>query len=272
VAEALIKICAFECRYFKDKWNVFDLTLVILSVASYISELTTGKSLGHTASLLARTLKMGRLVKLMNSLKRMQIIYFTFMNTFSSMMNVGGLMFLIIYIYAIFGMNFFADIKMSGPMNERLSFMSVFTSFVTLIRVTTGENWNELMNALSKQNSQGHSCIENPTYADLKANFYAQVGCGKPVIAYLFFGSYLVMLTLVFLNLFIAIILNGYFESVDKSQQYVDQDLIEVFKDSWSKFDPTATGFIPIKDVKEFLFELDAPLGWNESFKDNEVK
>ena len=122
MVEALIKIGAFDCRYFKDKWNLFDLSLVILSVASYISELTTGKGLGNTASLVARTLKMGRLVKLINSLKRMQIIYNTFMNTFSSMLNVGGLMFLIIYIYAIFGMNFFAGIKMSYPMNERLSF------------------------------------------------------------------------------------------------------------------------------------------------------
>jgi len=93
---------------------------------------------------------------------------------------------------------------------------------VTLIRVTTGENWNELMNALSLKNSERHSCIENATYADFKANFYVPVGCGDPVIAMLFFGSYLVMLTLVFLNLFIAIILNGYFETVDKSKQYLD--------------------------------------------------
>jgi hypothetical protein len=45
-----------------------------------------------------------------------------------------------------------------------------------------------------------------------------------------------------------------------------------VFKDSWSRFDPTATGFIRIKDFKEFLFELNAPLGWNESFTGNEAK
>ena len=98
------------------------------------------------------------------------------------------------------------------------------------------------------------------------------VGCGEPTVAYLFFGSYLVMLTLVFLNLFIAIILNGYFETVDKSKQYLDQDLIEIFKDSWSKFDPTATGFIKITEVKTFLFELNAPLGWDESFKENKAK
>jgi len=116
ISEALIKILAFKYRYFQDKWNIFDFTLVIISLAY---NLLGG---GTTTSLLARTLKMGRMVKLINGLKRMQIIYNTFMNTFSSLVSVGCPMLLIIYINAIFGMNFFANIKMSYPIHDRLNF------------------------------------------------------------------------------------------------------------------------------------------------------
>lgn len=36
VAEAIIKLTAFGCRYFKDKWNVFDFLIVAISIAFLI--------------------------------------------------------------------------------------------------------------------------------------------------------------------------------------------------------------------------------------------
>jgi hypothetical protein len=46
----------------------------------------------------------------------------------------------------------------------------VGTAFVTLIRVTTGEKWPELMEDLSRTNELGFECIENPSYQDLVKN------------------------------------------------------------------------------------------------------
>lgn len=151
-------------------------------------------------------------------MRQLRIIFKTFINTFSSLLNVGGLMFLIIYIYAVFGMNFFAGLKLSYPLHERLNFQNVGTAFITLIRVTTGENWNELLVALSQENSIDFQCIDSPSYDDYKNNNYETIGCGNVNIAYIFMFSYLILLTLIFLNLFIAIILEGYFDTLDKEK------------------------------------------------------
>ena len=62
-------------------------------------------------------------------------------------------MFLIIYIYAVIGVHLFADIKPSWPMTKFLGFTGFNKSFITLIRVVTGEGWQELMIAMSKTNS-----------------------------------------------------------------------------------------------------------------------
>jgi len=60
--------------------------------------------------------------KLFRNLKQLQIIFTTFYNTLSSLLNVGSLMFLIIYIYAVIGIVLFADVKVISPMHDRLNF------------------------------------------------------------------------------------------------------------------------------------------------------
>jgi hypothetical protein len=42
------------------------------------------------------------------------------------------------------------------------------------------------------------------------------IGCGSPLLAYAYFCSYLIICTLIFLNLFIAVILEGYFHTISK--------------------------------------------------------
>jgi len=65
-----------------------------------------------------------------------------------SLINLGYLMGLIIFVYAVLGVFLFGNIKVNYPMTHRLNFQNCFNAFVTLIRMCTGENWNELMNAL----------------------------------------------------------------------------------------------------------------------------
>jgi hypothetical protein len=41
----------------------------------------------------------------------------------------------------------------------------------------------------------------------------------------------------------------------------------ERFRDAWSEFDPDATTFINLNDLRAFLFALGRPLGFGASFK-----
>ena len=52
------------------------------------------------------------------------------------------------------------------------------------------------------------------------------------------------MVSLVFLNLFIAIILEGFAASATESKIRVGDDCIDAFNEVWIKYDPLAEGMI----------------------------
>ena len=108
--ECLIKISAFKCRYFRDGWNIFDFIIMVSSVLCLLIVNLKIQFFNNSSQVL-RSLRIGRMFRLFRNLKQLRIIYGTFINTFSRMVNVGCLMFLTIYIYAVIGMNLFAGIK-----------------------------------------------------------------------------------------------------------------------------------------------------------------
>lgn len=40
----------------------------------------------------------------------------------------------------------------------------------------------------------------------------------------------------------------------------------------WAEFDPEATSFILIREIRPLLFKLGEPLGWDESFAESKSK
>jgi voltage-dependent calcium channel L type alpha-1D len=57
-----------------------------------------------------------------------------------------------------------------------------------------------------------NDCLYDPTYEEIEANGGQPNGCGSPV-AYIFFISFELLVAFVFLNLFVAVILEGFVES-----------------------------------------------------------
>jgi voltage-gated sodium channel type IV alpha len=104
--------------------------------------------------------------KFFKGLKQMRIIFATVINTVSSLVNVGSLLFLIIYVYAVIGISLFANTKMSADQDERVNFQNLTNAFLTLIQIATGENWDVLLNQNNRGNTPEHSCIVNATYED----------------------------------------------------------------------------------------------------------
>lgn len=121
--EAILKLIAFKRLYFRDQWNVFDFviltfSLVLMGVGQFfkLGVFTTA------TSQVVRTLRIGRIFKIFRGMTQMQVIITTFFKTIGSLVNVGGLMFLIIYIYSVVAVNLFAEVKHNPPMNELLNF------------------------------------------------------------------------------------------------------------------------------------------------------
>lgn len=85
----------------------------------------------------------------------------TFIGSLPALINVGSLLFLFLYIYAVLGMNLFASVKLQSNLNERANFQSFGLSLLTLFRASTGENWNYLMNEAARPKGIDFPCIEN---------------------------------------------------------------------------------------------------------------
>ena len=131
VLEAMVKIVAHyprPWRYFKDGWNIFDFSVVVVSLLPSTGEL----------AMLARLARLLRVLRLVSTLPELRLIAATLMRSIPSMFNVVCLMSIVFYIYAVAGNHLFRDID---PTHWR----SLGMSFITLFRIVTLEDWTDVM-------------------------------------------------------------------------------------------------------------------------------
>ena len=64
---------------------------------------------------------------------------------FAELINIMGLLWLVIYIFAILGMNLFHGVILQEHYNQYSNFQSFGAALLLLIRSTTGEGWNLIM-------------------------------------------------------------------------------------------------------------------------------
>jgi hypothetical protein len=70
--EALFKLVALRCQYFKDSWNIFDFSVVVLTIVILVmvNFFDMGASFGMTSTIL-RTLRIGRVFRLVKKAKQL---------------------------------------------------------------------------------------------------------------------------------------------------------------------------------------------------------
>lgn len=66
------------------------------------------------------------------------------------------------------------------------------------------------------------------------------------------------------MNLFIAVVLEGFYQSHIEYDLHISDSDISHFKTIWRSFDPNAVGFIHTNFLEDFLLALEAPLGWKK--------
>ena len=69
--------------------------------------------------------------------------------------NIGSLLLLIFFIFSILGVSVFGETAMGGALNRHANFLNFPNAFATLVRVCTGEAFNEIM--LACRNNEGVS-------------------------------------------------------------------------------------------------------------------
>jgi hypothetical protein len=107
-----------------------------------------------------------------------------------------------------------------------------------------------------------YDCVPNTTYESIKENNMVPNGCGTN-IGYFFCMSFILFVTLIFLNLFIAIILQGFADINDKENLFLNDTSVEHFSRKWSYYDPEGEGFIKIEDLPLLFYKIGPPLGFD---------
>ena len=113
VVEAFIKIVGLGPHYFKEGWNIFDLIIILGSVASIVISFNTSVNLGGTTSII-RVFRVGRVLRLIKRAKSLKIAFDTFILALPALTNVGGLLFLLLYLYSVLGVYLFSETVVSG--------------------------------------------------------------------------------------------------------------------------------------------------------------
>ncbi len=179
IIEAVFKLMAHAPRpldYFRDGWNVFDFTIIVLCLLPVDSQFAVVLRLGRTL----------RLLRLVSALPKLQLLVGALIKSFSSMGYVGLLLGIMFYIYAIVGIHLFGG-------HDPAHFGSLSLAFFTLFQTITLDDWKFLF-----VSAQGSS----------------------PAVAAVYFISFILLGTMIMLNLFIGIIMNSMEEMHKELAEY----------------------------------------------------
>jgi voltage-gated sodium channel len=131
ILEALLKITAVAPRfqlYFGNGWNLFDFTIVVLSLIPATEEF----------ALVARLVRILRVLRLVSAVPQLRLIVATLVRSIPSMGHVILLMSIIFYIYAVTGFHLYHE-------HDPERWGSLGAALLTLFQMVTLEGWVEVM-------------------------------------------------------------------------------------------------------------------------------
>merc|ERR1719361_996312 len=136
--EAFLKIMAIGFpAYWLEYWNRFDFIIVIASLI--------GKGFPSGPGLsVARVFRIGRVLRLINKAETLRTLFLTLMYSVPSLWNIGLLLFVIYFVYAVIGMNIFGAIEpyvYENGIDDHANFQTWEHSLGVLYRLGTNDAW-----------------------------------------------------------------------------------------------------------------------------------
>uniref|UniRef100_A0A3B4F4Q8 Sodium channel protein n=1 Tax=Pundamilia nyererei TaxID=303518 RepID=A0A3B4F4Q8_9CICH len=253
--ECILKMLSLRHYFFMNGWNIFDFIVVILSIIGlFLSEIIEKYFLSPTLFRVIRLARIGRVLRLIKSAKGIRTLLFALMMSLPALFNIGLLLFLVMFIYAIFAMSNFAYVKKERGIDDLFNFETFANSMICLFQITTSAGWDTLLYPILNKNED--DC--NPKMENPGSNFKGN--CGNPTLGITFFVSYIIISFLIVVNMYIAVILENFGVATEESADPLSEDDFETFYEVWERFDPHATQFIEYKMLSEFADNLEPPL------------
>ncbi|XP_054039052.1 sodium channel protein type 8 subunit alpha isoform X7 [Rissa tridactyla] len=252
--ECVLKMFALRHYYFTIGWNIFDFVVVILSIVGmFLAEIIEKYFVSPTLFRVIRLARIGRILRLIKGAKGIRTLLFALMMSLPALFNIGLLLFLVMFIFSIFGMSNFAYVKHEAGIDDMFNFETFGNSMICLFQITTSAGWDGLLLPILNRPPDCDLDKEHPG-SGFKGD------CGNPSVGIFFFVSYIIISFLIVVNMYIAIILENFSVATEESADPLSEDDFETFYEIWEKFDPDATQFIEYSKLADFADALEHPL------------
>ncbi len=193
IVEALLKMLRHGkrwYRYFHDPWNIFDFTIIVVCLLPLD---------GHYAAVL-RLARVLRALRMVSALPKLQLLVNSLLRSLPSMGYVCLLLVLLFYMYAVMGVALFHE-------NDPVHFGNLQLAMLSLFRVVTLEDWTDIM-YIQMWGSDVYS-IEGAVESAPKPQAF-------PIVGAFYFVSFVILGTMIMLNLVIGVIINSMQEAHDE--------------------------------------------------------
>jgi voltage-gated sodium channel len=187
VLEIVVKTLALGSkpwRYFSDPWNCFDFAIVVACFLPFEGQAVT----------VLRLLRLLRVLRLVHALPKLQVLVGALLKSIPSMAYVSLFLGLLFYVYAVAGVFLFGK-------NDPLHFATLRHAMLSLFQVVTLEAWVDVMNI------SVYGC--NKVGYDTGSLVACTHPMAQPTVAVAYFISFILFGTMIILNLFIGVIMNG---------------------------------------------------------------
>lgn len=205
-----------------------------------------------------RVFRIGRVLRLIKAAKGIRKLLFALIISLPAIFNIGALLFLVMYMYAIIGMSSFGNVIINGVFDEITNFQTFAKSFMLLLRLATSAGWNDILDALlvsepycnpNQYQNPDRDWVDNPNG-----------NCGIPYLAIPFMVTYIIIVWLIVINMYIAVILENFNQAHEQEELGITEDDFDMFYVCWEKYDPLATQFIKYEQLADFVNDLEEPL------------
>ena len=197
-----------------------------------------------------RILRVVRVLRLIRYFKVIRKHFVTLAFSLPSMMNIAGIVFIFIFIFANIGMALFGNVIDNDIFNEVINFRTFGPSFLLMFRLATGAGWNDLIDTLSVEPP---NC--DPTYKGLSNG-----NCGSYANACIFMCLYVLIVPVTIMNMYVAIVLDNFQQATNQDENDFDEVDFEQFYEQWAKYDAKAVEFISYKQAIDLIQTLKGKL------------
>lgn len=217
VFEAVLKLVAFGFRrFFKDRWNQLDLAIVLLSIMGITLEeieMSAALPINPTIIRIMRVLRIARVLKLLKMATGMRALLDTVVQALPQVGNLGLLFMLLFFIYAALGVELFGRLECSEDnpcegLSRHATFSNFGMAFLTLFRVSTGDNWNGIMkDTLRECTREDKHCLSY-----------------LPAISPIYFVTFVLVAQFVLVNVVVAVLMKHLEESNKEAREDAELD------------------------------------------------